>query len=79
VPLFQLIDVTNASRTMLCNIATAEWNDTLLSLFGNRARSCRRPAGSDDRPGLFCPRHGQVNPWNRLLHLLNIGEKPVVS
>ena len=29
-----VIDVTNASRTMLCNIATAEWDDSLLSLFG---------------------------------------------
>ncbi|QRM57108.1 glycerol kinase GlpK [Sinorhizobium sp. BG8] len=29
-----LIDITNASRTMLCNIETAAWDDSLLSLFG---------------------------------------------
>lgn len=29
-----VIDVTNASRTMLCNIGTAEWDDELLALFG---------------------------------------------
>jgi glycerol kinase len=28
-----VIDVTNASRTMLCNIGTAEWDDDLLKLF----------------------------------------------
>ncbi|WP_457588358.1 glycerol kinase GlpK [Ensifer canadensis] len=28
-----VIDVTNASRTMLCNIETAEWDDSLLALF----------------------------------------------
>lgn len=28
-----VIDVTNASRTMLCNIGTAEWDDDLLRLF----------------------------------------------
>lgn len=28
-----VIDVTNASRTMLCNIGTADWDDDLLKLF----------------------------------------------
>ena len=28
-----VIDVTNASRTMLCNIGTAEWDEDLLKLF----------------------------------------------
>jgi glycerol kinase len=29
-----VIDVTNASRTMLCNIGTADWDEDLLKLFG---------------------------------------------
>ena len=33
-------DVTNASRTMLMNIATLEWDDELLKFFGNLDREC---------------------------------------
>ncbi len=29
-----ITDITNASRTMLCNIHTGEWDDKLLSIFG---------------------------------------------
>ena len=46
-------DVTNASRTMLCNLGTASWDDDLLDLFGVDKRSLPKIVMSDARVGEF--------------------------
>ena len=51
-------DLTNASRTLLCDIEKGEWDDDLLKLFGvpramlPEIKQCRDDFGSTD-PGLF--------------------------
>ncbi len=47
-----LTDVTNASRTMLMNIETCQWDDTLLDLFGIPAEMLPQIRPSSD-PALF--------------------------
>ena len=37
-----ITDVTNASRTMLMNLETLDWDDELLSFFGIPGGCCRR-------------------------------------
>lgn len=37
-----ITDVTNASRTMLMNLETLDWDDELISFFNIPARCCRR-------------------------------------
>lgn len=46
-------DVTNASRTMLCNLGSASWDDDLLDLFGVDKRSLPKIVMSDARVGEF--------------------------
>jgi len=60
-------DATNASRTMLFNINTQTWDQTLLDLFAV-PRSLLPEVRDCADPGLFSTRYGQEHLWNRLLY-----------
>jgi len=77
-----ITDVSNASRTMLYNIHTLEWDKELLDIFGISesmlpdvrsssevyGHTAGRPASSTVRADVHRTGHGKEYIWNRMFH-----------